>query len=132
MKLNRTLVALLALSTVALSACNGGGGGSAGQTLSQFVLTCNPGAGENIPYGESYTLTATLPVLSTATIVIGATQPGFSQQSAQSCDITNGTSCNITVENINTSGSTVGGGGAIADTSGYTVASCSTPNLLSQ
>lgn len=131
MKKNNLLIATALLSTLfALSACNAGGGGSGGTNLSNFTLACNPGSNANVPYGESYTITATLPNVSTATITIGA--PGTVQQSANSCQITNGTSCNISVQNINTSGSTELSNTAMANTSGYTVSTCGTPNLLSQ
>ena len=131
-KTNKLLLSTALLSTLfALTACNAGGSGGGGSTLSNFTLTCNPGSNANIVYGESYTITATLPTVSTATITIGAPTAG-SQQSAASCSIVNSTSCSITVQNINTSGSTDGGAAAMANTGGYNVATCTVPNLLSQ
>ena len=134
-KLNKNLLAIFAVAGGILAGCNGGGGGSSGGGTYPTInvgMVCNPNGNQTIPFGESVVVTATLPGPTTATIQFSVQDTDYAIWSANTCQITNGTSCSITMLNINNTGSTQYPGVVNANSSGYLSGGCSLPTMLSQ
>ena len=113
-KTNLLLLSLLTATAFALTACNGGGGGSS------ICQNCNPypngvvGISVSNPtpsFGESFTITSTLPSTSTQTVGIISQPSKIMIQNCTiesdegggcvaTCQITNGTSCSVTATRV--------------------------------
>ena len=133
-KTNLLLISLLTATAFALTACNGGGGSSS------ICQNCNPfpngkisiSVSNPIPlFGESFTITATLPATSTQTMgfisqpskimIQNCTIDPDSGGCLASCQITNGTSCAVTATRVAQPefGGTTTIGAGVDSTDGY-------------